>query len=194
MSTPRIRRLPRILLGCYKKTVENFKELYQLFKGDDINKRDFVCTILAALAIFVFDMWSYARYNSREVNWFIVAQPADTLPTISWYWKELGTKITMISLCGIIYSLTKMRQWLRVVATCLIVFFSIELILFFVCFNRTSAVGTYFVMMIIIARAVFLKVLSRKYKSRTKVYFDSKDEGIQSEIEIRTIREHHHSA
>lgn len=170
-------------------TQSTHKAILTLLNIENINKRDYICTLLALVACFAYNFWKFyetSDIGGEDVNWFILKQPVDTLPTLRWYLRMLGICITLVSFSAIFLILSRMRQWLRVVAVCVTVFFSIDLVMFFVCFNHVTDLGNYFITLCVLTHQVYKKTLAPKYKRTLPVSFDG-EEGKYAEV--RTVKE-----
>lgn len=123
--------------------------------------------ILLSLIFPAQEIWQLWRESSRNVNWWIAL---DYPLNIQWYIKMLGELISKCLMALVIYRITFKIEALRKAAIVLLTYTLIELLFFFINFNRTSYALVFstvgLVVMITIYWRGVKKFLSFKHKNQ----------------------------
>ena len=100
-----------------------------------MTKRTLISIVLLALTFIAHEFWQFWKGDNRVVNWWI----ANDYPlSIQWYFKFLGIQLKELLFAIVIYRITYKIQSLRNVATVILIYAVVDLVMFFINFNQAS--------------------------------------------------------
>lgn len=126
--------------------------------------RTIVSLILLSLIFPAQEFWQLWKNDDRVVNWWIaLSYPL----SIQWFFKMLGIHISELLKAVVIYRITNKIQALRMAAVVLLIFTVVDLIMFFVAFNKAPYALIYsttaMVSMLVIGWRVVKRMISFKH-------------------------------
>lgn len=90
---------------------------------------------LLALIFPAQEFWQVWRSDNSEVNWWIAL---DYPLSIQWYFKDMGNCVSKFLMSLVIFRITYKIQAMRNAAIVVLIYSSIELLFFFICYNRAA--------------------------------------------------------
>jgi hypothetical protein len=100
-----------------------------------MTKRTLISMVLLAFTFFAHEFWQFWKGDNSVVNWWI---DNDYPLSIQWYFKFLGIQIKELLFAIVIYRITYKIQSLRNVATVVLIYAIVDLVMFFINFNQAS--------------------------------------------------------
>lgn len=133
--------------------------------------RTFISVFLLALIFPAHEMWQLWRGSNREVNWWLLM---DYPLSIQWYFKFLGLAVAECLKSIVIYRITYKIQALRMAAIVLLIYSLVDLVMFFVCFNKASYTLIYTTIGMVSLLVIYWRVIHRYIKETVIHLFHNK--------------------
>jgi hypothetical protein len=125
--------------------------------------RTFLSIFLLALIFPAREIWQLWKTADREVNWFLII---DYPLSIQWYFKFLGAQISEFLMALVIYRITYKIQALRMAAVVVLIYSLVDLMMFFVCFNKAGYALIYTTIGMVSLLVIYWRVIARLIKEQ----------------------------
>lgn len=123
--------------------------------------RTAISIILLALIFPAQEFWQVWKNSDSEVNWWIAL---DYPLSIQWYFKSMGVCIRNVLYAIVIYRITFKIQALRTASIVVLIYALVELVFFFINFNRASYALIYATIGLVSMVVIYWRVISRSIR------------------------------
>jgi hypothetical protein len=123
---------------------------------------------LLALVFPAHEMWQLWKTSNRDVNWWLAL---DYPLNIQWYMKFLGQHVGDVLKSLVIYRITFQIRALKYAAIVMLIYSFVDLLMFFICFNRASYALIYTTVGMVSMVVISWRMIRNYFRLRMRAYF-----------------------